>query len=170
MKSSKGFTLGELLAVISILGVILVFVVPAMLDAMTNSKKILNEYTEDGILDAAKTYLTDYDQNVKKYVYQKDTPWTSSYSNKTYNKGDKLSSYDFKIYMNETDGFDVSIIELVQGGYYNQGCDYDTKPQDCSVKKECIVHVELETDTNKQGYLETKGYNAKIVSGCEKNN
>jgi prepilin-type N-terminal cleavage/methylation domain-containing protein len=53
----KGFTLIELLAVIVILSIILVIVVPAVQDTITNSKQKAYNVTVTSIEDAAKSYL-----------------------------------------------------------------------------------------------------------------
>ena len=167
---SKGFTLVELLAVISILGVSAILGLPSLLSAFNNSKKILDSYTEDGIIDAAKTYITDIDLGTIKYTYNSNTPFKSIQSGITYNKGDVMKTYDFKLYLDSVGEITVPITTLVSGGYYNKGCDYATKNKDCVIKDTCLVTASIIMEKNNAGYFVSKGYEAKILSGCEKNN
>ena len=63
----NGFTLVEVLAVISILGVVIVFVVPNLLSAFYKSRDILSDYEKNTIKDAGKMYITDLDNGIKSY-------------------------------------------------------------------------------------------------------
>ena len=49
---NKGFTLVELLAVLSIIGVVAILVMPTMLEALRNGKTMLKKFDKEGVLDA----------------------------------------------------------------------------------------------------------------------
>ena len=61
----NGFTLVEVLAVISILGVIIVLTLPSLLDLFQKSKHIMNDYEKGNIIDASKLYVEDLDNGIK---------------------------------------------------------------------------------------------------------
>ena len=113
MKKNKGFTLVELLAVITILGIIIIIAIPAALNAVGKSKNKLNEYTEKNIIDSARMYFMDIVEKVdpgKKYYSLKDTGahFKSNITGKYYNSNpsntgdikeyDRIYGYDFVLY------------------------------------------------------------------------
>ena len=51
---NKGFTLVELLAVLSIIGVVAILVMPTMLEALRNGKTMLKKFDKQGVLDAGE--------------------------------------------------------------------------------------------------------------------
>lgn len=180
---NKGFTLVELLAVISIIGVVIILLVPTLMQTFTNSKNLLNEYSLEGVEDAGKMYITDLDNGILKYEYQGSTP--VEVNGHTYSRGQTMSSYDFKVYVIDNGGILVNMETLVNGGYYDKNCKYAgtkitytengvektkvvEKDQDCNMPKECTLRVGIdgklvENDT----YYVTNGYTAEIISGCE---
>ena len=113
MKKNKGFTLVELLAVITILGIIIIIAIPAALNTINKSKNKLNEYTEKNVIDSARLYFMDIVDKVdpsKKYFSLKDTGahFKSNITGKYYNANptsgtgiqeyDRIYGYDFVLY------------------------------------------------------------------------
>lgn len=172
---NNGFTLVEILAILSILGVIAVLVMPTMLDALKNGKKMLNEYERTAIEDSGKTYVTDLDEGIKDYEYKEDEE--RNINGHIYKKGDKISGYDLKTYIIDSGGIDVTMETLVTGGYYDKNCVYAGYPHDgkilekdfnCKMPKDCTLHVGINYKISKDGhYYVTDGYTSKIKSGCE---
>lgn len=180
---NKGFTLVELLAVISVIGVVAILLVPMLLQTFTNSKKMLDNYSLEGVEDAGKMYVTDLDQGLLNYTYQGNTP--IEINDHTYKKGDLMSGYDLKVYIIENGGILVNMETLVKGGYYDNDCKYAgtiitytengvkktrkiEKDQDCNLPKECTLRVGIEGKLVEDGaYYVSNGYTAKIISGCE---
>lgn len=102
MKNNKGFTLVEVLAVITILGIIIIFALPVALDTIGKSRNTLNEYTKKNIADTAKMYFMDIIEKVdpdnKYYTINDDVNFISNITGKEYKNGDKIFGYDFLIY------------------------------------------------------------------------
>lgn len=175
MKKNKGFTLVELLAVISILGVVMILVVPTMLRALGNAKKELSKYDLEGVEDAGKMYVTDLDEGIRDYTYTGKTAIVVN--EKTITPGTVLSGYDLKVYIINMGGINVDMGTLVKEGYYNDGCHYAgetfggkvlTEDVGCKLPKDCTLKVGIDYKMSNDGvYYVTKGYTAEIVSGCE---
>lgn len=165
----KGYTLVELLAIISILAVVMIFFIPYMLRVFYNTKNMLNDYMATDLKDSVKAYLADYDLCVKEYVFK-----GGSYKglDKTYKNGDKMSCYDFKTYVADQGGeLDINIKTLVEEGYYNDGCTYGgtgtEKDKGCQISSNCVVTGIIKTEkAPATNYLITKDYDAKIGNDC----
>lgn len=150
----NGFTLVEVLAVISILGVVMVFVVPNLISAFYKSRDILSDYEKNTIIDAGKMYIEDIDAGLKTY--------------------NGYSGYDFKKYAVENSGIVVSLTTLIDEGYYDSSCTSKlcekytkSKLDDSSPKVECNLNLSL-TVGEENGYLVTTGYNASLSGkDCE---
>ncbi len=150
----NGFTLVEVLAVISILGVVIVFVVPNLLSAFYKSRDILSDYEKNTIKDAGKMYITDLDNGIKSY--------------------NGYSGYEFKKYAVANSGITVSLTTLIDEGYYDDACTsklcqkyQKSKLDDSSSKVECNLNLTLSA-TEENGYLVTTGYDATLSGkDCE---
>lgn len=163
---NQGFTLVEVLAVISIMGVVIVLVIPMLLSTFYNSKNMLDEYTKKDLLDAAKMYVIDLDTNVKGYEYNEETP--VEINGNTYNKGDMLTGYDLRVYIIEHNGINVSVKDLVSEEYFDKNCDYEKNAKSCKIKESCILKVKIDGEKRENDrYYVSKGYDAEIFSGCE---
>lgn len=163
---NKGFTLVEVLAVISILGVIIILVMPTMLDTFYRGREMINEYELEDIEDAAKMWIQDYDLAVKYYTYNEDTPYKFDDS-VTYNKGDVMKTYHFRVYTINNE-IEISIQDLIDGKYYNEDCNYETNESACKVPKDCKIRVGITGEKVENGlYWVTKDYVAKAQKSCE---
>ena len=152
MKNKKGFTLVEVLAVISILGVVMVLALPSLLSVFQQSKKILSDYEKKSIQDAGIMYITDLDNGVKSYT----------------ENGLNLKGYAFKEYSVSQGGIEVPLTKLIDDGYYDNACTsvlckkYDAWKKDN--KKEaldCSVHVAIKV-SKENGYYVTDSYQASL--------
>jgi prepilin-type N-terminal cleavage/methylation domain-containing protein len=166
MKSNnKGFTLVEILAVLSVLGVVSILIIPTMLKAFYDTRSLLSESDERQILDAAKMWMTDFDRSVNKYIY---TGSGIELNGHTYANGDALQVYDWRTYVIENHGINVTMKELVEGGYYDQRCDYSKENNTCKVPETCTIKVGLEyTTAVGDRYYVVTGYTAELFNGCE---
>lgn len=172
---NRGFTLVELLAIISILGVIVIVVFPSMFKTLSNAKKELSKYDLQGIEDAGKMYVTDMDEGIRDYKYTGSE--NIVINDKTITPGTVLSGYDLKVFIINQGGILVDMGTLVKEGYYNEGCHYAgetfggkvlTEDLDCRMPKTCTLKVGINYKMSNDGvYYVTDGYTAKIVSGCE---
>jgi len=163
--NKKGFTLVELLAVISILGVVAILAIPTLLSALDKGKKLSKQYDEEGIVEAAKMYLIDLDNGVKTITYSGSN---ITVNNKTVKNGDVLSGYDLKVYLIQKGGINVTMKTLVEGGYYDDDCDYTNNPGRCEVPSDCTIKVSLNYSKSNDGiYYTTTGYTAYIVDSSK---
>lgn len=150
----NGFTLVEVLAVISILGVIIVLTLPSLLDLFQKSKHIMNDYEKGNIIDASKLYVEDLDNGIKSY--------------------NGLTGYDFKKYVVENSGISISLQTLIDEGYYDDACTtnickkyHKSKLDDSLEKVECNALVTISVK-EQDGYLVTTGYDASLSGkDCE---
>jgi prepilin-type N-terminal cleavage/methylation domain-containing protein len=183
MKSRKGFTLVELLAVISVLGILIVLSVPSIISVLSNSKKMLNEYDQETLLDAAKYYITDIDEGTLEYTYTGNS--AIDVNGTTYTKGMVMSKYDAKTYIIENNGITITAYDLVSGGYYDANCKYAgevvsyeengtiktskvAEDTSCHVPKTCKIKVGINgRKVENDKYYVTDDYTAEIIDGCE---
>lgn len=141
MKNKNGFTLPEILAVVTIIGVVLLIFIPSYLNILNTANRELSKEEKKMFVDSGNTYATALKNNTDSY--------TDS-SNNTY------ENYAFVEYLNSiakrnTDGtltatIPVTAEYLVKKGYYNENCDYNdsTKSGNCKVNKECTLNIEFE--------------------------
>lgn len=150
----NGFTLVEVLAVISILGVIAILVVPSLLNLFQQSKHILNDYEKTSIMDSGRLYMVDLDNGIKSY--------------------NGLTGYDFKKYVVSEGNITVSLETLIKEGYYDSSCTSylckkieKSKLDDSSPKIYCDVVLGIEVK-EENGFLVTSGYTTKLTGkDCE---
>ncbi len=175
MKSKNGFTLIEILAVLSVLALVAILIMPAFLSAFSGARSTLRKFDKDALIDAGRMYLTDLDTGDKEYIYDENVA-LNDLNGHNYKKGDRLTMYDFRTYVIRRDGINVNAKTLVNEGYYDKRCKYkgeivDGKPlekdQNCHVPENCTLHLKIDYDMD-NGYYVTKGYTVEIKSGCEK--
>ncbi len=175
MKNKNGFTLVEVLAVLSVVAVVAIMVMPSLLKSFSNAKKMLNKYDLEGVTDAGRTYIIDLDNDVLAYTYQGNNNVTVD--GKVYRKGDQIRGYDLKLFLINQGGIEVTMQTLVKEGYYDKNCHYAgetvngvvlTKDQNCHMPKNCTLKVGIEHKISADGaYYVTTGYTSKILRGCE---
>ncbi len=162
---NKGFTLVELLAVISIIGVIMVMFVPSLLSVLYKSKNRISELEQGQIIDAGKLYLVDLDNSVIPYVYEEENE--IEINGNIYRKGDEMTGYDLRTYIINNEGITVDIKTLVKNGYYDSTCNYETNPKNCKVQEKCKLKVKIIGEKAQDGkYYISSGYESKIIEGC----
>lgn len=165
MNKKSGFTLVELLAVISILGVIMVLFMPSIMNLYNKSKKNIRSLEESTLIDSAKMYAIDLDSGNAFYT----APENININKHEYKVGDKVSTYDMRVFLIEK-GLDVPISFLVKNEYYDDvGCNYENENNNCKVNKDCIIHIKIlgEKILDNQ-YYQTKDYQATLGDSCLK--
>lgn len=183
MKNKNGFTLVELLAVISVLAVLIALTVPAVLNILGDARNTLNEYDRGTLIDAAKYYITDIDLGEREFIYLGNSP--VDINGKTYTKGMKMTKYDAKVYIIENKGFTITAYDLVKGGYFDKNCRYAgekieykegsvtktsvvAKDENCHVPASCKIKVGIKGKKVEQdAYYVTEDYTVELLDGCE---
>ena len=66
MKNNKGFTLIEILAVVTIIGLIFILVIPKITTSLKNKKSDVDKTTENLVLLATKLYVSDHSSKFEK--------------------------------------------------------------------------------------------------------
>ena len=134
----KGFTLIEVLAVVTIIGLIFVIALPKIINSLNSKKSDIDNTTNNMIISAAKMYVNDHNTKFDKIegvVYC--LPLT------TLTKEEYLDS---KV-KNVTDDKDITNIKSVKISYDNTFHYEIVNKKDCLVKK---IYTEL-------NYLESTG-------------
>lgn len=146
MKNKNGFTLPEVLAVISIIGVIAILCIPAMINLFNGSYKRFDDINKDNIKDAARMYMVDLDHSDKTY----------SFEGVEY-KGQELKKYIVDNGINPT----ITFRELVDLGYYE--CDFN-RNNTCKNIENCPLELNFNI-TKKSGFYVSDHYDVEIK--CE---
>ena len=148
MKGKNGFTLVEVLAVLSVIGVLVIILVgPNVMKYFNVAKTELSKQEKKDFLDAAKTYAVILKEGGSHSTIGPDG--NKIVTKATYNNGiEEISGYDFISYVAQN-GMDVTAEYLVKNGYYNEACDYDTENNKCLINKECKVHITFDYTTVK---------------------
>lgn len=147
----KGFTLIEILAVVTIIGLIFVIALPKIINSLNSKKSDIDNTTNNLIISAAKMYVNDHNTKFDKIegsVYC--LPLT------TLAKEEYLDS---KV-KNVTDDKDITNIKSVKISYDN------TFHYEIVNKKDCSV---INKNYNELNYLESTG-TQYIDSGIKPNN
>ena len=92
-KKKKGFTLVELLATITILGILLGIAIPSVMGYMNRGKDTYYHSLEDSVLNSARDYLIDY-----RSLYPREIGNTASIS------GDELLNNKYITNIDDEDG------------------------------------------------------------------
>lgn len=162
---NRGFTLVEVLAVISVLGVVMVLALPTLLNIFNKSKSKLTEFERKELIDSARTYVEELDMGAVSYI----APKTLTANGKTYEAGETLSTYDLRVYLIENK-LEISVKDLVSQNYYGSetGCNYETNKDKCRIPETCtlVVWIDGEKVENDRYYV-SSSYNADIQRGCE---
>lgn len=162
---NDGFTLVEMLAVIVVLAIVMMIASPTVLSVLNKSRQKLSEYEIGNIIDAGKLYLSDLDEGNIDF----EIPENYDVNGHHYNKGDKISGYDLRVYLINTEGIRIDIKELVSRGYYDKECNYEKQPKNCKVQGTCVVKVKIEGKKVQDGrYWVSNAYQSEIVEGCER--
>ena len=161
MKNKNGFTLIELMAVITLLGVIVILVSPIMYNVFNRTKQAIKDFDKNALLDGGRLYA--------EHIYNGGTTvvTTNTYDDecnvvnkKTETKpasylvgNQELSGYELIKYAALNDLY-VTAEDLVKNGYYDSGCDYSADDKcsfskECKVSKDCTLKIHFEHTTVK---------------------
>lgn len=145
----KGFTLIEILAVVTIIGLIFILVIPKITTSLKNKKKDVDTTTNNLIITAAKNYVAD-----NKSKFDKVDNNTYCLPLTTLTKKDYLDSP----VKNVTDDLDITNSKSVKITY-NKGFKYEVVD-----KKECEVAV---AEKEKTEYSDSEGNKYNVVEYIE---
>src|SRR5574344_757927 len=174
--SKKGFTLVELLAVITILGVIALIAVPAVDSIIKNSKVKVYEKQKDGLLSSLQDWLTDN----KDLFYDTNTMTLTLGDLKEQNyvdydiknpKTDKCISNDLAFTINKNGKkytYSIEGDELVDG--LDDDCDVTKRFPSIYFVGASAINIEINTDYVEPGYSAKDLDDNNITSNVEVTN
>lgn len=113
MKNQKGFTLIEVIATVTILGIIMAVAVPAVYRYLTKSKTTAYDTMEKSAYSAAKNYMIEHSVRLEKTT----TAEEKSIINNCKNKTSKCK--------------EISIAELVENDYLETPTDPNKQDRAC---------------------------------------
>ncbi len=155
MKKNKGFTLVELMAVITIMGVLVVLLIPVIFNIFGIAKKALKDIDKKALIDGVKLYANDMINGNKSITYKTVTKPDGTTEDVmvekkiTYKVADReIDGYEFVEYAAKN-GITVNARFLVENGYFDNGCNYDDPKNTCKVDPDCQLHVSWEYTTVK---------------------
>ena len=164
MRKRNGFTLTEVLAVVSILAAIMIIATPIVLKTINQSKKIITEEDKKTAIDSAEAYLSDIENGL--VIYKAPTDLTIN--DNSYHEGDNMKTYDaisYIISVSDSTGIEIPIQTLVDDGYLDEKCNYETSPKKCKFKSTCTFTGYMDGDIQ-DGYNVVLKYRAKINDNC----
>lgn len=151
MKDKNGFTLPEVLTVITILAVIMILAISSAVRMLDQTKRKISEYDKQILLDAAKSYGEDLDKNNKSYYPTKDIVLSS----KTIYKDSEVKGYEFKELVKEKNTIDISTNYLKENNYI-----------DDKLNANCTINIQFETSVQ-DGYIVIDKISAKLGNDCQ---
>lgn len=165
MRKKNGFTLTEVLAVVSILAAVMIIATPIVMNTLGKSKKIIREEDRKTALDSVKTYLADIENGTVKYK----APGIVEINGHVYTAGTEMKTYDAISYIiskSVDEGIEIPVTTLVSGGYLDSNCDYENHPNKCKFKSTCIFKGYMDGDTQ-DGYNVVKKYRSEFGTNCD---
>jgi type IV pilus assembly protein PilA len=121
MKNNKGFTLVELLAVISILAIIMIIAVPAVQNAFYKAKAGISKINENNLKEAGKTVATEI-----MYCDPSDKDLITFLKTESSNNITDCGKAKTKLY--STEGIDLKLQDLIEAGYFDDTSKNCTSP------------------------------------------
>ena len=152
MKDKNGYTLGEVLAVITILSLIIVLTVSIAVKLLDQTKRKVSDYDEKILLDAAVIYAEDLDKNGKSYFLIDNMSFESG---SVIHANAEINGYALKEIINEKKTLPVKTSKLKELGYIDKKYDYN-----------CTVNMMFETSIQ-DGYIVIDKISAKLGEDCK---
>ena len=169
MKDKNGYTLTEVLAVITIIALISILTVSISVRVLDQGKKKISEYDKTILVDAGITFAEDIDKNDIPYKMTE----TLTINDKTFNQDSEIKGYDFKIVANNKKTLPVSTEYLYEHKYLGQSYEKcvtdDHNVTTCSLKEEyknCTINMQFETSIQ-DGYIVIDKINANLGEDCK---
>ena len=145
MKRNNGFTLVEVLSVVTMIGVLIVITIPVLHNVFGTAKKAIKDMDKEALIDGAKLYANDLIHNNTTITF--DTNGNQITKKVRYNTGSKeIDGYEFIEYAAQN-GMSVTARYLVENGYFDTTCDYNEASNKCKVNPECEIRITFESTT-----------------------
>ena len=152
MKDKNGYTLGEVLAVITILSLIIVLTVSIAVKLLDQTKRKVSDYDEKILLDAAVIYAEDLDKNGKSYFLIDNMSFESG---SVIHANAEINGYALKEIINEKKTLPVKTSKLRELQYIDKKLDYN-----------CTIDMVFETSIQ-DGYIVIDKISAKLGEDCK---
>lgn len=161
MKNKNGFTLVEVMAVITLLGVITILLIPTFQKVFNQTKSAIKDFDKQTLIDGGRMYAEHiFNGGTSEVVTKTYDDQCNVVNTKTETKpasyvitNQELSGYELIKYAALNDLY-VTAEYLVDNGYYDSGCDYHAdgkcnKSKECKVSKDCTLRIHFEHTTVK---------------------
>ena len=152
MKDKNGYTIGEVLAVITILSLIIVLTVSVAVKLLDQTKRKVSEYDEKILIDSAVVYAEDLDKNGKSYFLIDNMSFDSG---TVIHANAEVNGYALKEIIHEKKELPVKTSKLKELGYIDKKYDYN-----------CTVNMLFETSIQ-DGYIVIDKISAKLGEDCK---
>ena len=151
MKDKNGYTIPEVLAVITVIAVVMILTISYAATILDKTKKKITDVDERILLDAAITYGEDLDKNDQSYFLIKKMYLAGGSSIES---GAEVNGYALKELINNNNTLPVKISKLRELGYVDEKY------------KDCTINLGFETSTQ-DGYIVIDKINANLGEDCK---
>lgn len=146
-KNKNGFTLVEMMAVVSLIGVLMVLLVPVLWNVFAQAKNAIKDLDKKALTDGAKLYVNDLMNGNQSITYDDDD--NRVVKKIKYNTGSReIDGYELIEYAAQN-GLTVTARYLVENGYFDTNCDYNNPQAKCKVDPDCTIKITYEYTTVK---------------------
>jgi len=152
MKDKNGFTLPEVLTVITIMSVIIILTTSIAVRMLDQTKKKISDMDEKSLIESARVYGEDLDKNNKSYYLIDDMSFSSG---TVIHANAEINGYALKEIINEKKELPVKTSKLRELGYIDKKLDYN-----------CTINMIFETSVQ-DGYIVIDKISAKLGNDCK---
>ena len=168
MKDKNGFTLPEVLTVITIMSVIIILTTSIAVRMLDQTKKKISDMDRKSLIESAKVYAEDLDKGNTSYTLNE----TITINDKTYNKDTEVKGYTFKEIINNKKSIPVKTDYLYEHKYLENSyetCKTENNVTTCNLKEKyqnCTINLEFETSIQ-DGYVVIDKISANLGNDCK---
>ncbi len=158
MRDKNGYTLPEVLAVVTIIAVVATLTITLSVSLLDKTKNKINDYERTILVEIATTYAEDLDKNGKSYYLTSDMNQGSV----VIPNGTEVKEYAFKELVHSNPTIPITINKLKELGYFG---DLDVKIQK-KYNFDCTINMNFETSVQ-DGYIVIDKISAKLGDDCK---